>query len=62
MNRQSLAIDFTSSFLSLDIANAISNPGDTTTTALTQQHAKLKATSNTAHCPFTATQLQQYAP
>ena len=46
-NRQSLAFDTTSSFLSPDTANGISNASDAAAT-LAQQRAKLKA-SNAAH-------------
>lgn len=46
-NRQSLAFDSTSSFLSPDTANALSNSSDAAAT-LAQQRAKLKA-SNAAH-------------
>ncbi|KAH8987228.1 hypothetical protein EDB86DRAFT_3245844 [Lactarius hatsudake] len=47
-NRQSLAFDSSSSFLSLDVANTVGNPGDAAAT-LAQQHAKLKAAGNAAH-------------
>jgi len=46
-NRQSLAFDSTSSFLSPDTANGVSNSSDAAAT-LAQQRAKLKA-SNAAH-------------
>jgi SAM domain (Sterile alpha motif) len=46
-NRQSLAFDTTSSFLSPDTANGLTNPNDAAAT-LAQQRAKLKA-SNAAH-------------
>jgi hypothetical protein len=47
-NRQSLAFDSTSSFLSPDAANGVSNSTDAAAT-LAQQRAKLKASSNAAH-------------
>ena len=46
-NRQSLAFDSSSSFLSPDTSNALGNPSDAAAT-LAQQRAKLKA-SNAAH-------------
>ena len=47
-NRQSLAFDSSSSFLSPDSANSVGNPSDAAAT-LAQQRAKLKAASNAAH-------------
>ncbi|KAI9436694.1 hypothetical protein H4582DRAFT_2156748 [Lactarius indigo] len=47
-NRQSLAFDSSSSFLSPDTANTVGNPSDAAAT-LAQQRAKLKAASNVAH-------------
>ena len=47
-NRQSLAFDSSSSFLSPDAANIVGNPGDAAAT-LAQQRAKLKAANNAAH-------------
>ena len=47
-NRQSLAFDSSSSFLSPDAANAVGNPSDAAAT-LAQQRAKLKAAGNAAH-------------
>ena len=47
-NRQSLALDSTSSSLSPDSANSVGNPSDAAAT-LAQQRAKLKAASSTAH-------------
>ena len=47
-NRQSLAFDSSSSFLSPDSANSVGNPSDAAAT-LAQQRAKLKTASNAAH-------------
>ncbi|KAH8987229.1 hypothetical protein EDB86DRAFT_3245845 [Lactarius hatsudake] len=47
-NRQSLAFDSSSSFLSPDTANTVGNPSDAAAT-LAQQRAKLKAAGNAAH-------------
>ena len=47
-NRQSLAFDSSSSFLSPDAANTVGNPSDAAAT-LAQQRAKLKAANNAAH-------------
>ncbi|KAH8984727.1 hypothetical protein EDB92DRAFT_1950555 [Lactarius akahatsu] len=47
-NRQSLAFDTSSSFLSPDTANTVGNPSDAAAT-LAQQRAKLKAAGNAAH-------------
>ncbi|KAH9010355.1 hypothetical protein EDB83DRAFT_2530712 [Lactarius deliciosus] len=47
-NRQSLAFDSSSFFLSPDTANTVGNPSDAATT-LAQQCAKLKAAGNAAH-------------
>ncbi|KAI9507782.1 hypothetical protein F5148DRAFT_956481, partial [Russula earlei] len=47
-NRQSLAFDPTSSFLSPDTANGVTNPSDAAAT-LAQQRAKLKAANNAVH-------------
>ncbi|KAH9012271.1 hypothetical protein EDB85DRAFT_2223714 [Lactarius pseudohatsudake] len=47
-NRQSLAFDTSSSFLSPDTANTVGNPSDTAAT-LAQQRAKLKTAGNAAH-------------
>ncbi|KAH9171641.1 hypothetical protein EDB89DRAFT_1080088 [Lactarius sanguifluus] len=47
-NRQSLAFDSSSSFLSPDAANTVGNPSDAAAT-LAQQRAKLKAAGNAAH-------------
>ncbi|KAI9430745.1 hypothetical protein BJY52DRAFT_1343230, partial [Lactarius psammicola] len=47
-NRQSLAFDLTSSFLSPDTANTVGNPSNTATT-LAQQCTKLKAIGKAAH-------------
>ncbi|KAH9012276.1 hypothetical protein EDB85DRAFT_2281309 [Lactarius pseudohatsudake] len=47
-NRQSLAFDTSSSFLSPDTANTVGNPSDAAAT-LAQQRAKLKTAGNAAH-------------
>ncbi|KAH8994159.1 hypothetical protein EDB86DRAFT_3234882 [Lactarius hatsudake] len=47
-NRQSLAFDSSSSFLSPDAANTVGNPSDAAAT-LAQQRAKLKAAGNAVH-------------
>ncbi|KAF8268548.1 hypothetical protein EI94DRAFT_1146404 [Lactarius quietus] len=47
-NRQSLAFDSSSSFLSPDAANNVGNPSDAAAT-LAQQRAKLKAANNASH-------------
>ncbi|KAH9020229.1 hypothetical protein EDB85DRAFT_2120823 [Lactarius pseudohatsudake] len=47
-NRQSLAFDSSSSFLSPDAANTVGNPSDAAA-KLAQQRAKLKAAGNAAH-------------
>src|ERR1700761_4637571 len=47
-NRQSLAFDLSSSFLSPVAANTVGNAGDAAAT-LAQQRAKLKAANNAAH-------------
>jgi hypothetical protein len=47
-NRQSLAFNSSSSFLSPDSANSVGNPSDAAAT-LVQQRAELKAANNAAH-------------